>query len=285
MPLIPLFAFILTLTSPLAAADLPQDEAGVIAYLTAKGVDIKQDADGHAVRLMSSGKPELSVEEYQLMGKLTHLEQMGLNAAPLAEGEWGFLHELPNLKTLSIWHGHHFASLQPFCGLKVESLTIGGCMGLRDLNRENPDQLRNAIVSLRDLPNIRKANLYHSPLAPDDAHLAHLVKEFPTLEDLRLDFTAPRGSETNITPEGLMRLQKLPLKVLSLENAQTFTAKHFETLAGITTLTELLIDARRQRVSEEAVAAFRKLRPDVAVAIANPGDTAPPQAPRQQRSR
>ena len=233
----------------------------------------------------SSGKPELTVEEYQLIGKLTHLEQMGLNAAPLKAGEWGFLHQLPNLKTLSIWHGHHFASLQPFCGLKVESLTIGGCMGLRDLNKENPDQLRNAITSLHDLPNIRKANLYHSPLAPDDSHLAHLANQFPTLEDLRLDFTAPRGSETKITPQGFKLLQKLPLKVLSLENAQTFTAKHFETLAGITTLTELLIDARRQPVSEEAVAAFRKLRPDVVVAIANPGDTAPPQVPRKPPSR
>ncbi len=274
--------FLLALTCSTAYAEpLPTDETGAIGYLSAKGLDIKRDAEGHAVRLMSSGKPALTVEEYRLIGLLTHLEQMGLNAAPLNDEQWGFLKSLPKLKTLAIWHGHHFATLKPFRGLPVESLTIGGCMGLRDLNKEDPDKLRHAIMTLGDLPNLKKANLYHSPLAPDDAHLAHLAREFPKLEDLRLDFKAPRGSHTTISPAGLATLRKLPLVTLSLENADPFTADHFAAIADIKSLRVLLIDARRGNVPTEGVAAFRKLRPDVEVVVAGPGSEGPPRAERR----
>lgn len=260
-----------------SAAEFPTDEPGVIAYLRDRGLQITLDGEGHAVRLMSSGQPVLTADEYQLIGKLSHLEQMGLNAAPLKGDEWDFLHQLPQLKTLSIWHGHHFATLQPFCGLPVESLTIGGCMGLRDFNQENPDQLRNAIVTLKDLPQLKKGNWYHSPLIPDDAHLRHIATNFPALEDLRLDFAAPRGSATNITPDGLAVLQSLPLKVLSLENAGTFEVGHMRSLADIQTLEAVLIDARRQPgPSEAGLKAFRQWRPDVTVVTTNPGDKQPP---------
>ncbi|MBI1375171.1 MAG: hypothetical protein GC159_20825 [Phycisphaera sp.] len=265
----------------LRAGDLPTDEAGAIAYLKAKEVEISLDKDGHAVRVMSRGKPELTVDEYQLIGLLTHVEQMGLNAAPLTETQWGFLKKLPNLKRLSIWHGHGFATLEHFSGLPVESLTIGGCMGLRDKNRDDVAKQRDAILSLHDLPNLTYGNWYHSPLEPDDTHLAHIASQFPKLETLRLDFSAPRGTETTITPAGLAVLQKLPLTTLSLENASTFTAEHFKAIAGIKTLKGLLIDARRKSVSAEAVAAFRGARPDVAVAVANEGAEGPPQLPRK----
>lgn len=259
------------------AEDIPTDEAGAIAYLKAKGVAITQNAEGHAVRLMSSGKPALTSDEYQLIGLLTQLEQVGLNAAPLTDSEWGFLKALPNLKTLAIWHGSGIASLKPFSGLPVESLTIGGCMGLRDRNKDQPEQLRHAIKTLRDLPKLKKVNLYHSPLAPDDSHLAHIASEFPTLVDLRLDFAAPRGSETTITPAGLAHLQRLPLTVLNMENAQSFTPDHFKIIAKIPSLTALLIDARRSPAPTEGITLFRELRPDVEVVVAGPDDTGPPQ--------
>jgi hypothetical protein len=268
----------LVLSVTALAADLPTDEAEAIAYLQGKGLEIKVDAAGHAQRLMSSGKPEMSPQEYQLIGLLTHLEQMGLNDAPLKTDEWAFLHRLPKLKTLSIWHGHHFADLQAFSGLKVESLTIGGCMGLRDLNRDNPDQLRNAILSLRDLPNLKKTSLYHTPLVPDDSHLQHIAAEFKALEDLRIDLAAPRGSETNITPVGLRSLQALPLQVLSLENAGSLAEEHLQAIAGIKSLQGLLIDARRQSgPSKAALEALRRLRPDVEVIVADANDPGPPQ--------
>ena len=262
-------------------AELPNDEAGAIAYLKAKGVEVFPGPDGKPKRLQSSGKEGLNPEEYALMAKLTSLEQMGLNAAPLTEDQWGFLQSMTGLKSLAIWHGHHFATLKPFCGLKVESLTIGGCMGLRDLNKDNPDQLRNAILTLRDLPNLTKGNWYHSPLSPDDTHLSHIAREFPKLEELRLDFTAPRGSETTITPQGLAALQTLPLKLLSVENPTTLTAEHFKSLAGIKTLTTLLIDARRSTVDPGAVAAFREARPEVEVVVADKEAPGPPMPARK----
>ncbi|MCA9063207.1 MAG: hypothetical protein KDA96_09110 [Planctomycetaceae bacterium] len=267
------FATFVSVASVPTAAD---EETSAIERLTEKGFEIRTDSNGHAIRLMSSGKGDLTAADYQLIGKLTHLEQMGLNAAPLKADEWQFLKALPRLKTLSIWHGHHFATLEPFSGLPVESLTIGGCMGLRDLNKDAPDRLRNAITTLHDLPHLKKVSLYHSPLAPDDTHLKHLAQNFPTLEDLRLDFSAPRGSETLISPNGLKVLQTLPLKVLSLENAQTFTTEHMAAIADIRSLTQLLIDCRRQPVADDVIDTFRRQRPDVQVAVAQPGDPGPP---------
>lgn len=265
------------------AQELPTDEAGAIKYLTAKGVTIQTDDDGRAIRLMSSGKPPLTAREYQLIGLLSRLEQVGINGASLADGEWGFLKTLPNLKSLAIWHGKGFATLEPFSGLPVESLTIGGCMGLRDLNKDQPDRLRNAITTLHDLPNLKRGNWYHSPLAPDDSHLAHIAKSFPRLEDLRLDFASPRGSEQSITPKGVAELQKLPLKVLNLENAGEFSAEHLQAVAEIKTLRALLFDARKKPAPEQAIEAFRKLRPDVAVVVAGPDAEGPPRAPRESQ--
>ena len=258
--------------------DLPTDETSAVEYLSARGVDIKTDDHGRAVRLMSSGKEGLSAEEYGLIGLLQHLEQVGINGAPLTEDEWDFLRMLPQLESLSIWHGKGFSNLEPFSNLPVESLTIGGCMGLRDLNRRQPRRYRDVIMTLHDLPNLKRGNWYHSPLAPNDSHLAHLASAFPKLEYLRLDFAAPRGSETTISPAGLAVLRRLPLTVLNLENAHTFTPEHFETIASIKTLESLLIDARRSEVPSEAVNAFRQRRPDVQVVIAGPDAKGPPRA-------
>ena len=218
----------------------------------------------------------MTVEEYQLISLLTHLEQMGLNASPLADDEWQFLKSLSKLKSLSIWHGKGFATLEPFSGLQVDSLTIGGCMGLRDLNKNDVDKLRHAVKTLHDLPNLRRVSLYHSPLSPDDSHLAHIAKSFPKLEDLRLDFAAPRGSETTITPHGLAHLQNLPLRVLTIENASSFSAEHLSAIAGIKTLQALLVDARRKPAPLDAIVAFKKQRSDVEVVVAGPDAKGPP---------
>jgi hypothetical protein len=261
------------------AQTLPTDETGAITYLSDKGLSIKKNTDGHAVRLMSSGKAGMTTDEYQLIGLLTHLEQMGINAAPLADDEWRFLKSLPKLKSLAIWHGKGFATLEPFSGLPVESLTIGGCMGLRDLNKD-ADMLRHAVKTLHDLPNLKRVSLYHSPLSPDDSHLAHVAKSFPKLEDLRLDFAAPRGSKSTITPQGLRQLQQLPLKVLTIENAGSFSKEHLAAIAGVKTLQALLVDARKKPAPVEAIAAFKKLRTDVEVVVAGPDSKGPPRAKR-----
>lgn len=264
------------------AAELPTEEAGAIAYLTAKGVEIKRDADGHAVRLTSGGKPAMTAEAYALIGLLPHLEQMGLNAAPLEDDEWGFLRKLPKLRTLSIWHGHAFTSLKPFSGLQVESLTIGGCMGLRNLHRDEPEKFRDAVLTLEDLPKLESTRLYHSPMLPGDDHIAHLVEQAPHLEKVMLDFAAPRGFDTTVTPQGLGVLAKLPLVEFGIENAQTFGPEHFRSIAKIETLRALLVDARRKPVSEEALTAFRKARPDVELVVAGPDAKGPPRATRER---
>jgi hypothetical protein len=265
-----------------ALTALHADENTAIAALTAKGFDITKDATGHATRLMLKSGKDLTPGDYAPIAQLTSLEQIGINGSALADGEWGFLKSLPKLKQLSIWHCAGFGSLEPFSGLPAESLTIGGCMGLRDKNKGDPAKLRNAITTLRDLPNLKRGNWYHSPLAPDDSHLAHIAAQFPKLEDLRLDFAAPAGSQTTITPQGLAALQKVPLHTLSLENAHNFTAEHFQSLAGIPTLKNLLIDSRKKAVATEALAAFRKARPEVQVAVAEPGAKGPPAAPRKK---
>jgi hypothetical protein len=260
------------------------DEAAAIAFLTGKGFEISKNEAGQAVRLMSKGGDGLVPADYARIAELPNLEQMGLNAANLGDGEWGFLKSLPKLKQLSIWHGHGVSSLADFSGLKVESLTIGGCMGLRDKNKDAPLKQRDMITTLRDLPNLKRGNWYHSPTTSDDSNLAHIAAQFPTLEDLRLDFAAPRGAEAAITPAGLAVLKKLPLHTLSLENAHTFNAAHFESLAGIANLKTVLIDARRQAMPEEPVAAFKAKRPDVTVVMAGPGAEGPPVAPRPKKN-
>jgi len=264
-------------------AEIPAEEKRAIAFLEAKGMKLIMNDDGHVVRLTHSGQPTLTPAEYGVIGQLTELEAMGLNATTLKEGEWGFLHELPKLKQLSIWHGKGFANLKPFSDLPLESLTVGGCMGLRDFNKETPEKQRDAILTLEGLPNVKKLNLYHNPLGPTDEVLKHLAEEFPTLEDLRLDVLAPRGFETTITPEGVRALQALPLRVVNLENASSFGPEHLKALASIETLEAFLVDARKKPgPSEEAIAAFREARPEVVVVVANPGDK-PPAVPRKPK--
>jgi len=277
MKITPILYLAFVALSPLCA-----DETATIAALTVKGVEVTKAADGKATRLMVKDGGKLTAADFALIGQLTSLEQVGINNAPLADHEWAFLKSLPKLKQLSIWHGHGFATLEPFSGLPVESLTVGGCMGLRDKNKDDPEKLRHAIKTLHSLPNLKKGNWYHSPLIPDDSHLAHIAAQFPKLEDLRLDFASPRGSQTTITPEGLAALQKLPLHTLSLENAHTFTAEHFKAVAGIKPLKTLLIDARKQSVAEDAVATFQQARPGVTVAMSKPGDKTPPALPKKK---
>lgn len=275
-------------------AALPTDESGVIAYLTDKGLNITKNPEGHAIRLFSRGasvptpdKPQvkgealLTAEEYQLIAKLTQLEMAAFNLAPLRDGEWGFLQALPKLKRLSIWHGHKFAALEQFSGLPVESLTIGGCMGLRDLNRDNPKKQRDAIMALRDLPNLKRASWYHSPLMPDDSQLTYIVSHFPKLEELGLDFTAPSGSQTTLTPTGLALLQKLPLAALNVEGVGTLTPDHFRALDGIKTLKKLTLTAGKLPVPADDLAVFKQVRPDVNI-LTTPVSAAPVALPKKK---
>jgi len=222
------------------AQTLPTDATGAVKYLSDKGLAIKKGMDGHAVGLMSSGKTALATAEYQRIGLLTRLKQIGINAAPLSDDEWRFLKSLPKLKPLSIWHGKGFATLESFSGLPIESLTIGGCIGLGDLNKD-ADKLRHAVKTLHDLPNLKRVSLNHSPLLPDNSYLAHVAGSFPKLEDLRLNFAAPRGSTPTITPQGLRQLQQLPLKVLAIENAGSFSEDPLADMGGVKTVQALLV--------------------------------------------
>lgn len=249
------------------AAALPETEEAVADWFEERGARISRNDEGKAVKLFHNGKPEFSVEELALIGKLKDLEELALNAAKAGDGEWDFLRQLSNLKTLRVWHGHHFSDLESFAGIAAEDVLIGGCMGLRDLNRENPEALRDAVLTLRDLPNLKKLSLYHSPLTPDDSHLAHIVKEFPNLVELRVDFAAPHGQEIKISPEGLAGLAKLKLNRLALERAEDLTPAHLAALAKIETLETLhLYPPRDGEIDyEPLLAEFKKLRPEVEI--------------------
>jgi len=52
---------------------------------------------------------------------------------------------------------------------------------------------------------------------------------------------------------------------------------HFQAIAGIKSLKTLTVDARKQPANEDAVTAFKQARPDVEVAVSQPGDKGPPQ--------
>tara|TARA_R110002096_G_scaffold273422_9_gene467276 strand:- start:14019 stop:14843 length:825 start_codon:yes stop_codon:yes gene_type:complete len=262
-------------------AELPTYAAETLAHFEKAGVRLSKDKGGTVTKLFYGGKPALTTQELQLIGHLQSLEQIALNAPDVKDDEWGFLKKLPNLQALTIWHCKTISSLKPFSGLQISSLTVGGCMGLRNLNQESPEKNHDAVLTLTDLPNLTKLNLYHSPKTPNDAHLAHLAEQFPKLEDLKLDFQAPRGFETSITPDGLAKLQSLPLKVLSLENVQSLGPDHMVAIAGISSLEALLVDARRGPPDvTPLVASIKKQRPELDVQVANEGEKAPPKRSR-----
>ncbi|MDF1861389.1 MAG: hypothetical protein P1U87_14330 [Verrucomicrobiales bacterium] len=258
-------------------AELRANEAEVIALFEKAGARIAKNEEGHAIKLFSGGKPPHSVAELQRIGELKHLEQIALNSPMAGNEEWGFLRELPALKVLTIWHCKTISSLAPFSGLPIESLTVGGSMGLRDLNRETPEEYRDVVLTLKDLPHLKSVNLYHSPLVPGDEHLLHLVTEFPHLEEVKVDVNAPSGMETTMTPAGLKALAKIPVKVLSLENIHSFTAEHMSAIAEVKSLEAVLIDCRKKPFDTvPLVKKLKELRPELEVVVADGGAKGPP---------
>ncbi|MCP4506982.1 MAG: hypothetical protein GY826_11395 [Fuerstiella sp.] len=246
----------------------------MIEFFRARGDSVAVDDQGHAVRLMARGTPPLSVQQLQQIGDLTHLTSVGINMSPANDSQWGFLARLPKLKQLRIWHGHHFRALDVFNGLAVEELTVGGCMGLYRLNTSDPDKTQNIITTLDNLPNVRKLVLYHSPVAPDDAHLEHLVKSFPGVTQLRVDFVAPGRVPGRITRKGLRSLSRLPLTHLTIENADTLSAEDLAVLSTINTLKHLQVFTARGSTTSEGryralLVQFQKLRPEIKVSYVN----------------
>lgn len=248
---------LICLISSLTAASA--DDSGAIAFFQQHGGRITTDDKGHAIKLFVGGKPALSVDELQRIGELTHLQELAINAAPANDDQWEFLKSLNHLRKLTLWHGHHFKSLQSFNGLAVESITFGGCMGLRDLNRDAPEAQRNSVQTLRNLPNLTSLTLYHSPLTPDDSHLIHIVEHFPKLTELRVDFAPPRGQKVNITADGIAKLAKLKLTYLGLENADTLSPETFAKIGDIKTLTHLHIHPARGDKAEASLASYESL--------------------------
>ena len=237
----------------------PASEPETIEFFEQRGDRITTDDDGHAIKLFSGSRPELSVEDLQRIGELVHLEELAINAPPANDTQWGFLKSLPKLRKFTLWHGHHFQNLKAFNGLPVESITFGGCMGIRNLNKDNPDALRNAATTLFHLPKLKSLTLYHSPLTPDDSHLAHIVKHFPGLTELRVDFAAPRGQEINITAEGIAQLTELKLSYLGIENGHNLSPATFSAIAKISTLKRLHIYPARGDAYEPSMRSYGKL--------------------------
>ncbi len=256
--------------SLLAISCVSAFSADPVPTLTKLGFSVHKDRSGKTIRLMGKSGKDLSPADYGLIGKLKTLESIGLNATTLKDSEWGFLHELPKLKRLAIWHAKGISSLKPFSGLQVEGLTVGGSMGLRDNHLKDVAKHRDAVLTLKNLPNLKALSLYHTPLTPDDSHIAHIVNEFPTLEDLRLDFATPRTTEVNITPAGLARLQSLPLTKLTIEKIQPLNPKHMEAIAGIKTLKTLVLDARKKAIDPSLIKAVADLRPELNIDVQYP---------------
>jgi hypothetical protein len=245
-------------------------EKEVLAFFQEQGARITLNKTGQATKLSLNAKTGVLVQQFQSLGELKHLEELAVNMPPGGNNDWAFIHKMPALKKLTIWHGHKFSQLTPFSDLPLESLVLGGCMGLRDLNKGNLARQRDAVLGLKGLPELKRLSLYHSPLTPDDAHLAHIAREFPKLVDLRVDFNAPRGSKIKITPAGLKNLHSLSLKVLTIENAQFFTAEHMRMIATIPTLEKLSINAQKKAMPGILVSAARSARPDLEMTVKLP---------------
>jgi hypothetical protein len=268
-PMLPMKKYILPIVAALLAGVPANAAEDTITFLTQKGFAIHKDRAGRPGRVMSAGKNPLSAADYQRISELKTVESIGLNATTLKDSEWEFLKSLPKLRSLSIWHAKGITSLSGFSGLAVESLTVGGSMGLRDNNRDQPEKHLNAVLTLRDLPNLRRLSLYHTPLTPDDSHLAHITQEFPKLNDLRLDFATPRGFEVNISITGLRKLHELPLTKLTVENIQALSVSHMRAIAEIPSLKTLVIDARKKPVDKSLVDAARSARPELKIDLQN----------------
>ena len=147
-------------------------------------------------------------------------------------------------------------------------------MGLYRLNKSEPDKAQNVIMTLDKLPNVKKLVLYHSPVAPDDAHLEHLVDSFPRLAQLRVDLVAPGRGPSRITRKGLRCLSRLPLAHLTIENADTLSGEELAVLASIKTLKYLeVFTAKGSKTSEDKYRAllvqFEELRPEITVSYVN----------------
>jgi len=242
---------------PVALAEA--DEPDAIAFFKQHGERVTTDENGHAIKLFIGGKSELSIDELRRIAELPHLKELAINAPPASDDQWDFLKSLTRLRKLTLWHGHHFKSLAPFNGLPVESITFGGCMGLRDLNRDAPEAQRNAVLALNELPNLTSLTLYHSPLTPDDSHLAHIAKHFPGLTELRVDFAAPRGQQVNISIDGIAELAKLKLTYLGLENAETLRPDTFARIGDIKSLNRLHIYPARGDKAETSIRQYEIL--------------------------
>ncbi len=246
------------------------------------GAKFKRNGEGQITEITIYQGKEIPLEMLQSIGEINSVEKIAINQPVAGDGEWAFLKKLPKLISLTIWHGHEFSKLDDFAGLPIERLTIGGCMGLRDLNKETPEQMRDAVLALKDLPNLTYANLYHSPTLSNDQHFAHLAANFPKLEEIKIDVKPPRGYEPGISPEGLQALTKLPLKVIELENASAFTEEHMAALAKIETLEALLIDNRRSGADPKL---WKKVisehRPEVDLVIAPEGTKDAPKRARK----
>ncbi len=258
------------------------DEASASTFFEKAGARLSKDSDGNVVKLFHNGKPELSVADLQKIGELSHLQEIALNSPKAGDDEWGFLKKLPNLKQLTIWHCKTISSLACFSDLKIEGITVGGSMGLRDLNRESPEKQRDVVLTLKNLPYLKRANLYHSPTVSTDQIIAHLAENFPKLEDLKVDFAAPRTLETAISPNGMKQLAELPLTVIGLENVHSLTPEHMKALAESKSLEAVLIDVRRGGVDAEPLAAALKAaNSDLEVVVADESATGPPRRARK----
>jgi len=156
---------VLTLLTVLTGQALA-GEKEVLVFFKEQAARITLNKTGQATKLSLNAKTELSVKEFQSIGELKHLEELAVNMAPGANDDWAFLRKMLALKKLTIWHGHKFSQLTHFSNLPLESLVLGGCMGLRDLNKRNLARQRDAVLGLKGLPELKRLSLYHSPLTP-----------------------------------------------------------------------------------------------------------------------
>jgi len=144
---------------------------------------------------------------------------------------------------------------------------VGGCSGLRELNKENRDAAHAGMMALIDLPNLRELSLNHCPSIWDDSILSHIIESFPRLRHLSVDLRPMPGFETAITPEVLRRLSSLPLESLVLEVLQTLEAGHFLAIGSIPTLKTLALNRGRQPFDERPLAQLREKRPDLIIEV------------------
>lgn len=200
-------------------------------------------------------------ELVSLLQYLPSLRSVGAVGNKASAQTWTVLHKLPHLESVNLWDSHSIDDYSFLQGLPLERLLMGGAMGLKGTDGE-----ADAILAVKDLPNLRRLLFAHRPHVRNREHLMHLITTFPDLVELRVDFW---GVDSEVTPEVFDEIRALKhLEALTIEGAKLYP-EFLNTIAAMPTIKrlDLRLNGNRSLEQDGHIAAFQAARPDVEVRV------------------